>query len=80
MKRGIEIWSDYDKTDQWCLRLRKKKGRFTLDEIQEVLREYELDFYFVFLDACNDPDDGGPEKPGDYVTVYRAEDFIRRDT
>ena len=36
MKRGIEVWSEYDRTGRWCLRAKKARGRFTLDEVREA--------------------------------------------
>jgi hypothetical protein len=79
MKKGIEVWTDYDKAGQWCLRIKKAKGKFTLDEIIETCREYENDFYMISIKAMDeelgqyyDIDDF----EGDYVTVYRADDFF----
>lgn len=79
MKKGIEIWSDYDKAGVWCLRIKKQKGKFTLDEIIDACKEYDSDFYMISIKAMDidldqyyDIDDF----KGDYVTVYRADDFF----
>lgn len=82
MKRGIECWPDYDESGRWCLRLKKQKGHFTVDELVETLTEQEWDFYAVLLKCI--PEDGeqyfdGVEQ-GDYITAYRATDFLRNDT
>ena len=79
MKRGIEVWQDYDQTGQWCLRIKKRKGKLSLDEIAEAATEYEQDFYAVIIKAVDDDmmqyyDD---IETGDYVTLYRATDFLR---
>ena len=79
MKRGIEVWQDYDQTGQWCLRIKKRKGKLSLDEIAEAAMEYEQDFYAVIIKAVDDDmvqyyDD---IETGDYVTLYRATDFLR---
>lgn len=81
MKKGIEVWPDYDATGQWCLRIKKKKGKFTLDEITEIATEWENDFYALIIKAidedtfqCFDDID-----TGDYVTLYRATDFLRNE-
>lgn len=81
MKKGIEVWSDYDETGRWCLRIKKAKGRFTLDEITEIAIEYEQDFYAVIIKAVDDDmiqyfDD---IETGDFVTLYRATDFLRNE-
>ena len=81
MKKGIEVWPDYDETGRWCLRIKKSKGRFTLDEIIETATEYEQDFYAVIIKAVDDDmmqyfDD---IETGDFVTLYRATDFLRSE-
>lgn len=81
MKKGIEVWPDYDANCQWCLRIKKKKGKFTLDEITEIATEWEHDFYALIIkaideDACQYFDD---IETGDYVTLYRATDFLRNE-
>lgn len=80
MKKGIECWPDYDEAGRWCLRVRKQKGRFTLDDLVEALTEWEWDFYAVVLKCI--PEDGEQyfediRDSGDYVTAYRATDFLR---
>ncbi len=80
MKRGIEVWSDYDPAGKWCLRIKKQKGKFTLDEIIDACKEWEEDFYMISIKAMGEEvgqyylvDDF----EGDYVTVYRADDFFK---
>ena len=79
MKKGIEIWCDYDRTGVWCLRIKKKKGKLTLEEIRDAAMEYEEDFYALIIKAISD--DMEPYfddiETGDYVTLYRATDFLR---
>ncbi len=80
MKKGIEVWSDYDETGRWRLRVKKAKGRFTLDELIEAAMQYEQDFYAVIIKAI----EGDMEQyfddiqTGDYVTLYSATDFLRK--
>ena len=78
--KNIEVWSDYDQAVVWCLRIKKKRGKFTLDEIIDVCKEHENDFYMVSIKAMDaemeqyyDVDD----LTGDYVTVYRADEFFK---
>ncbi len=80
MKRGIEAWSDYDRTGRWCLKIKKHKGKLSLDEITEIAMEYEEDFYAVIIKAISDDmvQYFDVEDSGDYVTLYRATDFLER--
>lgn len=78
MKRGTEVWPDYDKSGRWCLRVKKAKGKFTLDELTEIVTEYEQDFYAVIIKAISaDMEQYFLDvEQGDYVTLYRATDFL----
>lgn len=81
MKKGIEVWPDYDGDCRWCLRIKKAKGKFTLDEIAEIATEYEQDFYALIIKAIDEDmyqyfDD---IEIGDFVTLYRATDFLRNE-
>lgn len=79
VKRGIEVWSGYDRTGRWCLRAKKAQGRFTLDEIREAAREYEWDYYLLVIDAYHDDEDQMESgSVGDYATLYRT-DLLRED-
>ncbi len=76
--KNIEVWPDYDIAGRWVLRIRKKKGKFTLDEIIDIAREYEQDIYALIIRAY----DGDYEQyfdvdnKGDYIELYRATDFM----
>ena len=81
MKKGVEVWPDYDNSGRWCLRIKKAKGKFTLDEITEIATEYEQDFYALIIKAIDADmsqyfDD---IETGDYVTLYSSTDFLRND-
>lgn len=45
MKRGIEVYTDYDEKGRFTHYVKKRKGKLTLEEIREALREYEEDYY-----------------------------------
>ena len=79
MKKGITCQSDYDQTGCWCLRIKKVRGELTLEEIRQAAMEWEEDFYAVIIKAVSD--DGmqyfDDIPVGDYVTLYRATDFLR---
>ena len=78
--KNIEVWSDYDQAGVWCLRLKKKRGKFTLDEIIEACKDYESNFYMISIKAMDADLDQYYEVDdfnGDYVTAYRAEDFFK---
>lgn len=79
MKKGTEVWTDYDRQNIWTLHIKKARGRLTLDEIRDACMEYEQDFYMLVICAMDqevgqyyDMDD----LDGDYVTLYRADDFF----
>lgn len=38
-KKGTEVYPDRDERGHWCLRIEKKCGRLTLEEIKEAARE-----------------------------------------
>lgn len=79
VKKGIEVWPDYDRTGRWCLHIKKSRGRFTLDEIRETAREYEWDYYLLVIDAYHDDEDQMESgSVGDYATLYRT-DLLRED-
>lgn len=79
MKKGTEVWTDYDVAGMWTLHIKKAKGKLTLEEIQQVCTDYEQDFYLLVICAM----DGDisqyyevDDLQGDYVTLYRADDFF----
>lgn len=77
MKKGIEVYSDYDQTGRWRLVIEKKKGKLTLEEIREVAREWEYDFYLLVLDCFHEEDiqyDYDLPK-GDRAELYRTDLF-----
>lgn len=81
MKKGTTVEDGYDVEGRWHLKLRKVKGKFTLDEIIEAAKEWEEDYYAVIIKAMGDEtaqyyDD---DLDGDYVTLYRATDFISKE-
>lgn len=79
MKRGVEVRSDYDRSGRWCLIIKKKKGKLSLDEIKEAAREYEYDYYLLVLDCVHDEDnDDNPycePSKGDMAILYRTDLF-----
>ena len=82
MKKGTEVWPDYDVNGIWCLRIKKVRWKLTLEEIIEIATEWEQDFYAVIIKAVDDDmiqyfDD---IEQGDYITLYRATDFLRVET
>lgn len=53
MRKGIDCQPDYDENGRWCLKIKKQRGHFTLDELQEILTEYEMDYYAVIIKAID---------------------------
>ena len=57
MKRGITVTREYDRLDRPCVVIRKKRGKLSVNEIEEILC-YE-DFqqwngYYVLLLNCTE--------------------------
>lgn len=80
MKRGIEVWSDYDPAGVWCLKVKKARGKFTLDEIINACKEYEEGFYMISIKAMGEDISqyyAVDDFDGDFVTVYSAEEFFK---
>lgn len=76
MKKGIEVYPDYDRDNRWKLVIEKKRGKLTLEEIKEAAREYEWDYYLMVLDCMHDPFDMqyDEEVPvGDRAELYRTD-------
>lgn len=80
MKKGIEVWPDYDRTGRWVLNIEKKRGKLTLEDIEDAAKEYEEDVYLMVincLDVCEGVQyDEDPE--GERVQLYRS-DALRTD-
>ena len=80
MKRGIEVRPDYDPAGQWILKIRKTRGRLTLEEIKKACTEYEQDFYMLVIRAMDEDISqyyAVDDFDGDFVTVYSAEEFFK---
>lgn len=80
INKNIEVWQDYDRAGEWCLHIRKKRGTLTLEDIRQAAMDYEQDFYFLLIKAIDEDmvqyyatDD----IDGDFVTLYRSDDFSR---
>lgn len=80
MKKGIEMHGYYDVNDRWCLTIAKKKGKLSIDEIKEVLREYDEDYYLLVIDAISDMDFQFDELPfqGDIVELYKIDSLTKQ--
>ena len=80
MKKGIEAWSDYDRQGCWILNVKKQRGKLTLYEIREACTEYEQDFYMLVIAALDMESSQyyyTDDLQGDFVTLYRADDFFK---
>ena len=45
MKKGIDVWVEYDKQSIWTLLIGKKKGKLSLDDIREAAMQWDEDIY-----------------------------------
>lgn len=78
MNENIEVYSDYDLDGRWVLKVRKKKGKFTLDEITEVAKNWIEGVYAVIIRALDLGEEqyGEKKSSGDYIELYDAEKFF----
>ena len=77
--KNIEVWTDYDKAGIWAMHIKKNRGKLTLDEIIETCTAYEQDFYMLVIKAMDEDMEQyyiTDDLQGDYVTLYRADDFF----
>jgi hypothetical protein len=53
--------------------VKKRRGKFTLDEILDALRKYDGDIYYIVFDAREDTYQGWDDTPqkGDVVEAYK---------
>ncbi|MCD7805416.1 MAG: hypothetical protein LUH03_09825 [Oscillospiraceae bacterium] len=74
MKKGVEVWPDYDKEGRWVLHLRKERGKFTVQEVQEILTEYDEGFYLLVLDCIDHGEPQfGEDAQGEHLIAYTME-------
>ena len=76
--KNIEVCAGWDNSGRWRLTINKKRGRLTLDEVRQVAREFEWDYYLLVIDAFHDDFDeqfGDSPPPGDYAILYRTDLF-----
>ena len=80
MSKNIEVWSDYDRAGVWVLKIKKKRGKLSLDEIREAAMQQWEDIYMLVIKALDEDLDqyyDTDDLDGDFVTLYRAEDFFK---
>ena len=78
MKKGIEAWPKFDCNGNWVLKIKKAKGKLTLEDIRETAQEYEEDYYGLVLkcigeDSLQYYDD---DLDGDAAELYRIADML----
>ena len=74
---------DYDANNRWFLRITKKRGKLTLDEIKQICREWGFDYYLLFLDCFHSEYDeqcfgDTGQAQGDIAEVYNADILNRK--
>ena len=76
--KKIEVWSGYDCSGRWLLKIQKKREKLTLDEIIEAAKNYEQDFYALIIRAVDAEYEQyyDVEPKGDYIELYCATDFM----
>ena len=81
MKRGISLTGGYDDTGIYTVTIEKKRGKLTLDEIEDAIRDAGADYFshYALLLNLNEGAMEGPgywfeEAQGDRALLYRIED------
>lgn len=83
MKRGIEMSWEYDSMGRIFLRIIKKRGKLTLEEITDLLRYEERQQYcghYAIILNCSEATVGGnglffeEDEKGDAVDLYQIEE------
>lgn len=81
MKKGISLSGGYDDTGTYTVTIKKRRGKLTLDEIEDAIRDAGIDYYgyYALLLNLNEGALEGPcywygDPPGDSVVLYRIED------
>ena len=84
MKQGIEITRTYDYRDQPIIRITKRRGKLTLEEIGELLRYEDRNKWcgqYTLILNCSENTLGGnglyfdEPQPGDAVDLYPLEEL-----
>lgn len=83
MKRGTSISNEYDGRGQSMVRIVKRRGKLTLDEICDVLRfdgHQQWNGHYAIILNCSEATLGGnglylDENSGDAVDLLRLDDF-----
>lgn len=77
MKRGVKVYGDYDRTGKMVVKIEKSRGRLSLDDIRDALKEYDQNFYFLVVNtAVDDEGNGGYEQDGDLAVLYYTDEFM----
>lgn len=78
MKKGIEVWSGLDDFGNWMLKISKKRGKLTIEDIKEAATEWEPNYYCLVLKCIEE--DGlqwyDDDLDGDAAELYEADNFL----
>ena len=84
MKRGTTVTNEYDRCDKPCVVIRKKRGKLSVDEIEEILRYEDFQqwngYYAMILNRTESTVGGNgclelmEDDPGDTITLYEITD------
>ena len=84
MKQGITITREYDHHDRPVVRITKRRGKLTLEEVSDLLRTEgwgEWNGYYAIVLNCSEGTLGGnglygyEEPKGDALDLYPLENF-----
>lgn len=81
LSKRIHVCPDYDSDSNACYVVTKEKGRLSLNEVRQALREYECDYYFLLADCFHEENEEPQfsyEQSGDVIIAYPASDMFKR--
>ena len=78
MKKGIEVYTEFDPQGHCVLVIRKQRGKLTLEEIREAATEYEQDYYGLVLKCIDEDMDQyyDDDLLGDAAELYSISDIL----
>ena len=78
LKKGLSSEGTWDPDGNFCLKVRKERGKLTLEDIRQAAMDYEEDYYFLVMKCMNEDmaqyfDD---DLQGDVAELYCATDVL----
>ena len=78
LKKGLSTEGTWDPDGNFCLKVRKERGKLTLEDIRQAAMDHEEDYYFLVMKCMNEDMSQYYEDDleGDVAELYRAEKIL----